>query len=93
MDFYNLTPNQPGNQPGVYRFDPWTAEIATTDYAALSIARGAYRVISFVIAGFEFLGDAIQKLRQACPVEVEPVKIAQPAQPKNVAESAERAAA
>jgi len=78
---------------GALGFDPWTAQIATTDHAALNVARLVYRVVEFITDGFDLLAAGIQKLRAACPIEIEPVKIVRPAQPDRATNSADRAAA
>ena len=81
-----------GRTTGAYRFDPWQAEIATMDHAAANMAdliNGLGRLLRAAVRG---IGVAIQTLRSATPVEVEPVQIARPA---NVSEqtAANRAAA
>ncbi len=76
-----------------FGFDIWTAEIATMDHSATNLARLVYRFISLITDGFDFLAEGIQKLRHACPIEVEPVKIARAAQPDQTTNSVDRAAA
>lgn len=81
-------------QQGAYRFDPWTAEIDAMNHSAANMAAvfdGAAKLIGSL---FRALGRGVQSLRAATPVEIEPVKIARPAQPVAVSTSAnDRAAA
>ena len=77
MDHYPLYVAR-AQLPG-YRFDPWATEIATMNHSARNIAAAVDGLGSLVIAAFRALGAAIQSLRKACPVEVEPVQVARPA--------------
>ena len=78
---------------GALGFDPWTAQIATTDHAAMNLARWVYRFVSLVSDGIDYLAASIQTLRAACPIEIEPVKIARPAQTDTATNTVDRAAA
>ena len=90
MDLYNS--NQSSRPAGAYRFDPWEAEVATMNHAAANMAGLVGGLGRLVVAAVRGVGTAIQTLRKACPVEIEPVQIARPA---NVSEqtAANRAAA
>jgi hypothetical protein len=61
------------------RFDPWTTEIATMNHSARNIAAAVDGLGSLIIAAVRGIGTAIQSLRKACPVEIEPVQVARPA--------------
>lgn len=61
------------------RFDPWSTEIATMDHSARNIAAAVDGFGSLIIAAFRGVGALIQSLRKACPVEIEPVQVARPA--------------
>lgn len=74
-------------------FDPWTAEIATMDHAATNLSRLVYRFFSLVFAGVDALANAVQSLRKACPIEVEPVTIAPPVPEAKPVPTDQRAAA
>jgi hypothetical protein len=77
MDLY--TPIYKSREQGAYRFDPWAAEIATMNHAASNLAGLVESLGALIVAGFRGIVSAIQALRKARPVEVEPVQIARPA--------------
>jgi hypothetical protein len=77
MDLFSL--NLARSQQLGTRFDPWSTEIATMNHSARNIAVAVDGLGSLIIAAFRALGGAIQSLRKACPVEIEPVQIARPA--------------
>lgn len=66
-------------QHPAFRFDPWSTEIATMNHSAHNIAAAVDGFGSLIIAAFRGLGTLIQSLRKACPVEIEPVQVARPA--------------
>lgn len=78
MDLHLPLHNARAQHPG-FRFDPWSTEIATMNHSARNIAAAVDSVGSLIIAAFRVLGAAIQSLRKACPVEIEPVQVARPA--------------
>lgn len=74
--------SQPSSHPGIaysrIGLDPWTAEIAATDYAAANISHVVYRFFSLVFAGVDAVANGIRGLRKSSPVEVEAVDVARP---------------
>lgn len=84
-------------QQRTYRFDPWMAEIDAMNHTATNMA-AAFDGVAKLIGGlFRAIGRGVQALRAATPVEppaveIEPVKIARPAQPVAVSAN-DRAAA
>lgn len=90
MDLYNRP--QFSRQAGAYRFDPWEAEIATMNHAASNVAGLMEGLGALIVRAVRGLVAAVQALRKAEPVEVEPVRIARPAN-LGEREAANRAAA
>jgi hypothetical protein len=76
MDFFPLHVAR-SQLPG-QRFDPWAIEIATMNHSARNIAALVDGVVLAIMAGARVLAGAVQSLRKACPVEVEPVQVARP---------------
>lgn len=74
--------SQRSSHPGIaysrIGLDPWTAEIAATDYAAANISHVVYRFFSLVFAGVDLVANAIRGLRKSSPVEIEAVDVARP---------------
>lgn len=74
--------SQSSSHPGIaysrIGLDPWTAEIAATDYAAANISHVVYRFFSLVFAGVDLVANAIRGLRKSSPVEIEAVDVARP---------------
>lgn len=77
MDLYTPLYKSRESQ-GAYRFDPWSAEIATMNHAAANLAGLFDGLGKLIVAAFRGLNSAIQALRKAAPIEVEPVRIATP---------------
>lgn len=76
------------------RFDPWATEIATMNHSARNIAVAVDGLGSLIVAGLRAIGAAVQSLRKACPVEIEPVQVARPVHTARAAEQTDiRAAA
>lgn len=87
-------------QQRTFHFDPWMAEIDAMNHTATNMATvfdGAAKLVGNAFRAIgRAIGRAVQSLRAATPVEIEPVKIARPAQPVAVAVTVptdERAAA
>jgi len=76
-----------------YRFDPWMAEIDAMNHTAANMANVFDGLGSLILRAFRALGRAVQAVRQATPVEVEPVKIARPVQLADTVSANDRAAA
>jgi len=87
---------QSSSHPGIaysrIGLDPWTAEIAATDYAAANISHLVYRFFSLVFAGVDLLSDAIKGLRKSSPVEFEAVDVARPVHMPETGVTIDRAA-
>ena len=78
----NYRQSQTSPRPGIaysrIGLDPWTAEIAATDYAAANISHLVYRFFSLVFAGVDLVANAVRGLRKPSPVEVEAMDVARP---------------
>lgn len=80
-------------QQRTFHFDPWVAEIDAMNHTAANMATAFDGLAKLIGRLFRALGRGVQALRAVTPVEIEPVKIARPAQPAAVAVSVDDRAA
>lgn len=92
MDYYPITLTaMRAPAPFAERgFDPWSAEIATMDHAAMNIARLVDGIGAALVAVVRGIASMVRNVRG--PVEIEPVAIKRPAEVASP-RPAERAAA